>query len=59
MPYNEYRQQAEQYFEIGKDKLASGNKGEAGNNFNLARAIAVKEGLNDLIASIDSYLRVL
>ena len=57
MPYNEYRQQAEQYFEIGKDKLASGNKGEARNNFNLARAIAVKEGLNDLIALIDSYLR--
>lgn len=57
MPYNEYREQAEQYFEIGKEKLALGNKGEARNSFNLARAIAVKERLNDLISLIDSYLR--
>lgn len=56
MPYNEYRQQAEQYLEIAKDKLASGYRDEARKNFNLARAIAVKEGLNDLIALIDSYL---
>lgn len=57
MPYNEYRQQAEQYLEIGKKYLYSGNKGEARNNFTLARAIAVKERLNDLISLIDSYLQ--
>lgn len=56
MPYNEFEQQAEQYFEIGKQKLAEGSKGEARNNFNLALSIARKNGLTDLMSLIQSYL---
>lgn len=56
MPYNEFRDQAERYFEIAKDKLAKGNKAEARNQFNMAKAIAEKEGLTDLVALINSYL---
>ncbi|MBQ7672979.1 MAG: hypothetical protein IJT36_00375 [Alphaproteobacteria bacterium] len=55
--YNEYRQQAEQYLEIGKKYLYSGNKEEARNNFIYAKAIADKEKIKDLIALIDSYLQ--
>lgn len=57
MPYNEYRDQAEMYFEIAKDKLESGNIKEARNQFNMARAIALKEDIIDLVKLIDSYLR--
>ncbi len=57
MPYNEFREQAQLYFEIAKDKLASGNKTEARNQFNMAKAIAEKEGLTDLVSLINSYLR--
>lgn len=56
MPYNEFQQQAEQYFEIGKEKLMEGNKGEARNNFNMAYSIADKNGLTALKALIKSYL---
>jgi regulatory protein YycI of two-component signal transduction system YycFG len=59
MPYNEFRDQALQYFEIGKQKLAEGNKGEARNNFNLAYNIADKNNLSDLKALIKSYLNSL
>jgi len=59
MPYNEFQQQAEQYFEIGKQKLAEGNKGEARNNFNLAYNIADKNGLTNLKNLIRSYLNCL
>lgn len=57
MPYNEFREQAKLYFEIAKDKLESGNKTEARNQFNMAKAIAEKEGLTDLVRLINSYLR--
>ncbi len=56
MPYNEFEQQAEQYFEIGKQKLAEGNKVEARNNLNLAYNIASKNRLTDLMSLIQSYL---
>ena len=56
MPYNEFQEQAEQYFEIGKQKLVEGNKGEARNNFNLAYNIASKNRLTDLMSLIQSYL---
>ena len=59
MPYSEYRTQAEMYYEIAKEKLESGNRAEARNQFNMAKAIAEKEGLTDLIALIDYYLREL
>lgn len=59
MPYNEFRDQALQYFEIGKQKLAEGNKGEARNNFNLAYNIADKNNLSDLKVLIKSYLNSL
>ncbi len=59
MPYNEFRDQAEQYFAIGKQKLAEGNKDEARNNFNLAYNIADKNGLSDLKSLIKSYLNSL
>lgn len=57
MPYNEYKDQAELYFDIAKDKLESGNIVEAKNQFNMARAIASKEKLTNLVKLIDSYLK--
>lgn len=59
MPYNEFRQQAEQYFEIGKREMWAGKKLSAEANFNMARAIASKNDLSDLVALIDSYLKEL
>lgn len=43
MSYNEFETQAWQYFEIGKEKLAAGHKGEALSNFNMAYNIAQKK----------------
>lgn len=59
MPYNEFKEQANLYFEIAKEKLASGNKTEARNQFNMAKAIAEKEGLTKLVNLINSYLNSL
>ena len=56
MPYNEFKQQAEQYFEIAKRKLSEGKKLDAQANFNMARAIAVKNNMTGLISLIDTYL---
>lgn len=55
----ESRQLAEQYFEIARKKLGEGNKLAAQNNFNMARAIAVENGMYGLISLIDSYLQKL
>ena len=57
MPYNEFQAQAEMYFEIAKEKLSNGYREEARNQFNMAKAIAEKEGLTDLVALINAYLR--
>lgn len=56
MPYNEYEEQAWQYFEIAKQKLAQGNKGEALSNFNMAYNIARKNGMKGLMSTIERYL---
>lgn len=56
MPYNEYEDQALLYFDIAKQKLAQGNKGEALSNFNMAYNIARKNGLTRLMAEIKQYL---
>lgn len=57
MPYNEFQEQATLYFEIAKEKLSLGNKAEARNQFNMAKAIAEKEGLSDLVSLINAYLK--
>lgn len=59
MPYNECEEQAWEYFEIGKEKLASGNKGEARNNFNMAYNIASKNNMSQLMSMIQTYLNEL
>lgn len=56
MPYNENREQAIQYFEIGKSKLNAGYRNEALSNFNMAYAIASKNHLTDLKNLIQSYI---
>lgn len=56
MPYNEFETQARLYLEIAKQKLDEGNKGEAENQFNIAKNIARKENLADLVNIIDEYL---
>lgn len=57
MPYNEFQTQAEMYFEIAKEKLSGGCREEARNQFNMAKAIAEKEGLTDLVVLINTYLQ--
>lgn len=59
MPYNEYEEQAWEYFEIGKEKLALGNKGEARNSFNMAYNIASKNSMSQLMSLIQTYLNKL
>lgn len=56
MPYKEYEEQALLYFEIAKQKLAKGNKGEALSNFNMAYNIARKNGMTRLMTEIKQYL---
>lgn len=56
MPYKEYEEQALLYFEIAKQKLAQGNKGEALSNFNMAYNIARKNGMTRLMTEIKQYL---
>lgn len=59
MPYHEYETQAWQYFEIAKDKLAAGYKGEAILNFNMAYNIAQKNNMYGLMSQIDAYRKEL
>ena len=56
MPYNEFSQQVETYFDIGKSKLEEGNISTARNNFNMALAIAKKEKLNNWVTLIQDTL---
>ena len=57
MPYNEFEEQASEYFENAKRKLESGNRGGARSDFNMARAIASKNNMYGLIELIDTYLK--
>lgn len=57
MPYNEYKQQAWQYYNTAILNLEMGNIGTARSHFSMARAIAVKNGMNDLIKLIDDKLK--
>ena len=54
MPYNEFEEQAWEYFENAKRKLESGNRGGARSDFNMARAIASKNNMYGLIELIDT-----
>ncbi len=56
MPYDEFEDQAWMYYNNAKDKYDSGNKDSALRDFNMARAIAVKNDMYGLISLIDSYL---
>ena len=56
MGYNEGKEQAFLYYELGKRALERGNRGEALNNFNHARAIAVENNMTNLIRLIDDVL---
>lgn len=56
MGYNEGKEQAFLYYELGKRALERGKRGEALNNFNHARAIAVENNMINLIRLIDDVL---
>ncbi len=54
MPYNETPTQAELYYEMAIDNLNEGNKGTALSHLSLARSIAIKNNMTDLIKKIDA-----
>ena len=54
MPYNETPVQAEMYYEMAIDNMEEGNKGTAHSHLSLARNIAVKNNMTDLIKKIDA-----
>ena len=54
MPYNETPAQAELYYEMALDNFEEGNKGTACSHLSLARNIAVKNNMSDLIKKIDA-----
>ena len=56
MGYNEGKEQVFLYYDLGKRALERGNRGEALNNFNHARAIAVENNMTNLIRLIDDVL---
>lgn len=56
MPYNEFRQQAEQYYNIAVRNLEDGNRMTALSHLQLAKAIAIKNSLYDLVRKIDALM---
>lgn len=57
MPYNEYKQQAWGYYDTAIQNLEMGNKGTARSHFSMARAIAVKNDMSDLVRLIDDKFK--
>lgn len=56
MPYNEYPTQAQLYYDIALDNIKDGKIMTAISHLNMARAIAVKNNMTELINKIDRLL---
>lgn len=59
MPYNEFREQAEMYYDNAVSKYNNGNYIGAYQDFNMAKCIAEKNNMNGLVEMIDVYLKKL
>lgn len=59
MPYNEFREQAEMYYDNAVTKYNNGNYIGAYQDFNMAKCIAEKNNMNGLVEMIDVYLQKL
>lgn len=59
MPYNEFRKQAEMYYDNAVTKYNNGNFIGAYQDFNMAKCIAEKNNMNGLVEIIDVYLQKL
>ena len=59
MLYNEFREQAEMYYDNAVSKYNNGNYVGAYQDFNMAKCIAEKNNMNGLVEMINAYLQKL
>lgn len=59
MTYNEFREQAEMYYDNAVSKYNNGNYIGAYQDFNMTKCIAEKNNMNGLVEMINAYLQKL